>query len=87
LDRLEKILYLANQVEWNHIVPQVKMRLRVAVDALERQHPRFWDYTNQELLQALEENPGISAIFNAYDELSLAYVIRMVRLQSTQASA
>ena len=87
MDRIEQILNLANQTEWNHIVPQVKMRLRVAVDALERKHPHFWNYSNEELLKALEENPGVSAIFNAHDELSLAYVIRMVRLQNTQASA
>lgn len=87
MDRLEHILLLAKQEEWNHIVPQVKMRLRVAVDALERKHPHFWNYSNEELIRALEENPGISAIFNAYDELSLAYVIRTVRKQSTSASA
>lgn len=87
MDRLEKILHLANQAEWSYIIPHVKMSLRLAVDALERKHPRFWNYSNEELLKALEENPGVSAIFNAHDELSLAYVIRMVRLQNTEASA
>jgi hypothetical protein len=73
---------MANAEQWGYIVPNVPLRLRIAIDSLHRSHPTFMKYTGTELEYALREHPGIAAQFSTYNELTIAFAIRDKRLQA-----
>lgn len=82
MNRLDGILKAANAENWDYIIPNVPMRLRVAIDALKRSHPEFMNYTGEELEAALRDHAGISAQFSAYNDMTVAFAIRDKRLQA-----
>ncbi|MCU9931044.1 hypothetical protein OFL77_27310, partial [Escherichia coli] len=63
----------------------VNMRLRIAIDALKRASPAFWELDANELLALLNYNAGIGAQFEANDELTVGFVIRTVRIQHQES--
>lgn len=82
MNRLDRILMAANAENWIFIIPNIPMRLRVAIDSLYRSHPDFMNYSGQELEAALRENAGIAAQFSAYTDVTVAFAIRDKRLQA-----
>lgn len=81
-NRLDAILSKANAENWDSIVPNVPLRLRIAIDALYRSHPNFMSYTGDDFELALRDHPGVAAQFSAYNDLTVAFAIRDKRLQS-----
>lgn len=82
MNRLDEILAKANADDWDSIVPNVPLRLRLAIDAFHRSYPNFMKFTGDELEVALREHPGVAAQFGAYNDLTIAFAIRDKRLQA-----
>ncbi|MEK7462225.1 MAG: hypothetical protein AAB618_01510 [Patescibacteria group bacterium] len=82
MNRLDTILERANAERWEYIIPNVPLRLRIAIDSLHQSHPNFMNYTAAELELALRGQPGIAAQFSTYNDLTIAFAIRDKRLQA-----
>ncbi len=80
MSRLERILDIANTPTWSGPTPQSTLRLTIAIDSLRTHRPRFWDDNADALRALLETNPGVSNIFNEFDERTIGFAIRLARL-------
>lgn len=81
-DRLSPVLAKANEAEWTGYFPNVHMRLKLALTILGRNAPKFWDLSATELAEHIADFPAIKAQFDIHDDITLAFAIRTMRMQT-----
>lgn len=79
--RLSSILIKANEADWTGYIPNIHMRLKLALTILGRNVPKFWEMSASLLAEQIAEFPAIKAQFDIHDNITLAFAIRTLRMQ------
>jgi hypothetical protein len=81
-ERLSSILNKASESDWTGFIPNVPMNLKIALTILGRNVPSFWELTVEELADRIADFPAIKAQFDLRDDITLAFAIRTLRMQT-----
>lgn len=74
----EAICALAKGADWIGEVPRIKWDLRNAINSLTAQQTMLWEHP-QSIPQLLIQNPGVTEIFTKYNDIDIAYALRLAR--------
>lgn len=74
----EAVCCLAKEEGWHGEIPRIQWDLRNAVSSLIAQQAQPWDHP-QAIPTLLEKNPGVTKIFAQYNDLDIAYALRLAR--------
>lgn len=73
------MLQLAREDTWEHNIPPVTAKLRLAINSLKSHQPRFWEYDAEIVAELIANNPGVETILREYDSTVIAFAIRDTR--------
>lgn len=82
--RLSSILNKARESDWTGFIPNVQMNLKLALTILGRNVPKFWELSAEELAERIADFPAIKAQFDLRDNITLAFAIRTLRMQTPE---
>lgn len=81
-ESLGRVLKQANN-GWQ-VAPIISMKLRLAINSIKSQQPKFWELAEEDLLKLIEKenNKGVKKILEENHEDKVAFAIRDAKMVS-----